>query len=121
MGIESFPEIKLPDRGDDHSLRASTEIEEKNGAIPVLHICAFMALLQRELTLGRTVLEIITHKQRCAYISEDDMFIASEHHLGLLLIGPSILVYIQKENQKMHPNDHFIVMSSQTLLHVSAS
>jgi hypothetical protein len=29
-------------------------------------------------------------------------------------------VYILIEDQQMHQNDHFIVMSSQTLLHVSA-
>jgi hypothetical protein len=29
-------------------------------------------------------------------------------------------VCILLENQQMHQNDHFIVMSSQTLLHVSA-
>jgi hypothetical protein len=33
---------------------------------------------------------------------------------------PSIVVYILIENQHMHQNDHFIVMSSQMLLHVSA-
>jgi hypothetical protein len=38
----------------------------------------------------------------------------------ILVIGPSILTYIFIENQQMHQNDHFIVMSSQTLLHVSA-
>jgi hypothetical protein len=41
-----------------------------------------------------------------------------------LAIGPSILIYIYIyiliENQQMYQNDHFIVMSSQTLLHVSA-
>jgi hypothetical protein len=36
------------------------------------------------------------------------------------VIGPRILAYILIENQQMHQNDHFIVMSSQTLLHVSA-
>jgi hypothetical protein len=30
------------------------------------------------------------------------------------------ILYILIENQQMHQNDHFIVMSSQTLLHVSA-
>jgi hypothetical protein len=37
-----------------------------------------------------------------------------------LVTGPSILIFILIENQQMHQNDHFIVMSSQTLLHVSA-
>jgi hypothetical protein len=36
------------------------------------------------------------------------------------MIGPSILVHIFIGNQKMHQNDHFILMLSQTLLHVSA-
>jgi hypothetical protein len=40
--------------------------------------------------------------------------------LVILVIGPSILAYIFIENQQMHQNDHFIMMSSQTLLHVSA-
>jgi hypothetical protein len=34
--------------------------------------------------------------------------------------GPSILLYILVANQQMHQNNHFIVMSSQTLQHVSA-
>jgi hypothetical protein len=34
------------------------------------------------------------------------------------VIGPNILVYILIGNQQMHQNDQFIVMSSQTLLHV---
>jgi hypothetical protein len=38
----------------------------------------------------------------------------------ILVIGPSVLVCILIENQQKHQNDHFIVMSSQTLLHVSA-
>jgi hypothetical protein len=38
----------------------------------------------------------------------------------ILVSGPSILVYISIENQQMPQNDHFIVMLSQTLLHVSA-
>jgi hypothetical protein len=29
-----------------------------------------------------------------------------------------LMDYIVVENQQMHQNDHFIVMSSQTLLHV---
>jgi hypothetical protein len=37
-----------------------------------------------------------------------------------LVIGPSIVVYILIENQQMHQNGRFIVMFSQTLLHVSA-
>jgi hypothetical protein len=37
----------------------------------------------------------------------------------MLMIGPSILVYILIENQQKHQTVHFIVMSSQTLLHVS--
>jgi hypothetical protein len=40
---------------------------------------------------------------------------------SILVTGPSNLVYILIENQQMHRNDHFIVMSSQTLLHVSVS
>jgi hypothetical protein len=39
---------------------------------------------------------------------------------SILVIGPSFLVYILIENQRMHQNDHIIVMSSQTLLHVLA-
>jgi hypothetical protein len=38
----------------------------------------------------------------------------------LLVTGPSGLVYIFIENQQMHQNDHFIVLSSETFLHVSA-
>jgi hypothetical protein len=38
----------------------------------------------------------------------------------VLVFGPSILVHIFIENQQMHQNDHFIVMLSQTFLHVSA-
>jgi hypothetical protein len=37
-----------------------------------------------------------------------------------LMVGPSILIYIFKENQQMHQDDHFILMLSQMLLHVSA-
>ena len=40
--------------------------------------------------------------------------------IDILLIGLSILVHILIENQQMHKNDHFIVMLSHTLLHVSA-
>jgi hypothetical protein len=36
------------------------------------------------------------------------------------VVGPRILVYIFIANQQMHHNDHFIVILSQTLLHVSA-
>jgi hypothetical protein len=43
-----------------------------------------------------------------------------EYTCIVLVIGPRILVYILIENQQMHQNDHFIVMSNQTLLHVSA-
>jgi hypothetical protein len=42
-----------------------------------------------------------------------------EPKIAVLVIGPSVLVYILIENQQMHQNDHFIVMSSQMLLHVS--
>jgi hypothetical protein len=45
---------------------------------------------------------------------------ASLIKLRFLVIGPSILVCIFRENQQMHQNDHFNVMLSQTLLHVSA-
>jgi hypothetical protein len=38
----------------------------------------------------------------------------------LLVIGPSILVYILIGNQQKLQNDHFIVMLSQKLLHISA-
>jgi hypothetical protein len=38
----------------------------------------------------------------------------------VLVIGPGVLVYVLMENQQIRQNDHFIVMSSQTLLHVSA-
>jgi hypothetical protein len=38
----------------------------------------------------------------------------------VLVTGPSILAYIFIQNQQMHQNDHFMLMSSQTLLHVSA-
>jgi hypothetical protein len=40
--------------------------------------------------------------------------------LRVLMIGPSMLVYIFVENHQMHQNYHFIVMLNQTLLHVSA-
>jgi hypothetical protein len=40
--------------------------------------------------------------------------------LIILVAGPSILVYIFIGNQQMLQIDHFIVMLSQTLLHVSA-
>jgi hypothetical protein len=36
-----------------------------------------------------------------------------------MALGLSILVYIITENQQIHQNDHFIVMSSEMLLHVS--
>jgi hypothetical protein len=36
----------------------------------------------------------------------------------ILVIGLSILVYILIENQQMHQNNHFIVMSSHMLVHV---
>jgi hypothetical protein len=39
---------------------------------------------------------------------------------SVLVIGPSILVYVLVETQRMHQNDHFIVMASQTFLHVLA-
>jgi ATP sulfurylase len=39
---------------------------------------------------------------------------------SILVNGPSILVHILIGNQQTHRNDHFIVMSSQTLLRVSA-
>jgi hypothetical protein len=42
------------------------------------------------------------------------------HMVSVLVIGPSIVVYIFTENQQKHKNDNFIVMLSQTLLHVSA-
>jgi hypothetical protein len=38
----------------------------------------------------------------------------------IVVIEPSILVYIFIENQQMHKNDHFIIMLSQTLLYVLA-
>jgi hypothetical protein len=41
-------------------------------------------------------------------------------NIKILVTGPSISVYIFTDNQQMHQNDRFIVMSSQTLLHVSA-
>jgi hypothetical protein len=37
----------------------------------------------------------------------------------ILVIGPRILACIFIRNQQMNQNDHIIVMSSQTLLHVS--
>jgi hypothetical protein len=40
MGTASFLGIKRPERGDDHSPRASTEIKERlELAVPVLHLC----------------------------------------------------------------------------------
>jgi hypothetical protein len=39
----------------------------------------------------------------------------------ILVIGPSVLVYVLIEKQQMHQNYHFIVMSGQTLLRVSAN
>jgi hypothetical protein len=39
---------------------------------------------------------------------------------SILVTGSNILVYIFIENQQMYQNDNFIVMLSQTLLHVSA-
>jgi hypothetical protein len=41
-------------------------------------------------------------------------------HNRILVIGPRMLVYIFTENQQMDQSDHFIVMLSQKLLHVSA-
>jgi hypothetical protein len=38
----------------------------------------------------------------------------------VLVVGPRILVYIFIENQRMRQNDQYIVMLSQTVLHVSA-
>jgi hypothetical protein len=43
-----------------------------------------------------------------------------ENYVMFLVIGPSILVYILIENQQMNQIYHFIVMSSQMLLYVSA-
>ena len=63
MGTASFPGIKRPERGDDHSPRASTESKERmEQAIPVLHFCAFMVMSRRKIILRPTVLEKITQK-----------------------------------------------------------
>jgi hypothetical protein len=43
----------------------------------------------------------------------------SQNSPSFLVIGPIILVYIFIENQQMHKNYCFIVMLSQTFLHVS--
>jgi hypothetical protein len=60
---------------------------------------------------------LLRNAQTCKKIS---VFHLHSNMQKFFVIGPSILVYIRVENQQMHQNDHFIVMSSQTLLHVSA-
>jgi hypothetical protein len=42
-----------------------------------------------------------------------------KHNIRISVIGPSVLVCILIEHKQMHQNVRFIVMSSQTLLHVS--
>jgi hypothetical protein len=63
----------------------------------------------------------MTFKNLCRNLSKyKDSNARFSKFISVLVFVPRILVYIFIENQQMHPNDHFIVMLSQTLLHVSA-
>jgi hypothetical protein len=53
-------------------------------------------------------------------LKADALGIAAKFSVTFLVNGPSISVNVLIENQQMHQNGRFVVMSSQTLLHVSA-
>jgi hypothetical protein len=43
MGTVSLPEVKRPGRGVNHPRTFNADVKQKNGPLPVLPVCAFMA------------------------------------------------------------------------------
>jgi hypothetical protein len=72
------------------------------------------------LATNRNINKKADHTQLRNWQFLQSLQILNEIYSLILVTGMSILVYILIDNQQMHQNDHFIMMSNQTLLHVSA-